>query len=85
MSFPNDPRVLNPIITPEMWAEAGEISNRATHENLTKEDIAQLIWAQYLYWRDAETPDAIWALGPLANLTASLAMGKPPETATPPQ
>lgn len=64
-------------ISPEQWAKAREMAQQ-THKSLTVEAISTLVWAEFLYWYDAdiEHPASVFALGPLANLTAYLCIGE---------
>ena len=83
----NDPRLLPPNrFSPEVWTRARELARDTTHESLTREDIATLIWAEYLYWYDADIdhPASTFAIGPVANLTGALVMGRPPSDLTEP-
>lgn len=65
-------------ISPEQWAKAREIAQSCLHPSLTVEDLATLIWAEYLYWYDADIdhPASCFAIGPVANLTAATVIGK---------
>lgn len=73
----------DPRITPQMKEQAAGLANMVSepedvNRRFTREELIAIVWEEYLYWHDCELDPApsVYALGPLANIVARIAIGK---------
>lgn len=69
--------IVNPRITPDVWAQAKELAQRDP-PSISAEEIYAIVWAEYLYWRESKSEGVEgFAIGPISNILGAIQMGGP--------